>query len=130
MRSFNKALDSVGVLNANRFSEPIPLKSIFGFSMSATITGTPTGTIKLQASNDADTNETQYNTSLLKPPAVLPGSTSWVDIEDSDFAVSAAGTTFWNVSDVNYAWVRVAYVDGSSGASTATAVIRINAKGV
>lgn len=95
--------------------------------MAAIISGTPNGTLKLQASNDPETNDTQYNSTNL-PPA--QGPVNWVDILDSTFTVSAAGEVMWNVDAVGYNYVRVVFTDASGGSSTATMNIIFNGKGV
>ncbi len=124
MRVFNKQVSTAVHLNANSNSPAVALKSIYMYSMAAIITGTPTGTIKLQASNDPETNDTQ-------PSGVpFPAPVNWVDITGSSFSVVAAGETFWNVSQVAYNYVRVVYTDGSSAASTAVMTIIFNGKGV
>lgn len=127
MRTFTKQISTAVVLNANRNSPYVPLKSIYTYCMSAIITGTPTGTIKLQASNDPETNDTQVNTTGL-PPAV--GPTNWADIDGSTFIVTAAQEVMWNVNAVGYNYVRVVYADTSGGTSTATMTIIANCKGV
>ena len=107
------------VLNANLNSEQMPLYNIYGYSIQAVYTGTPTGTFKLQASSDP-----VYPAS----PSVV---TNWTDIADSSVAVTAAGDTTWNVYNVMYNFVRLVYVDGSAGASTAVLTIStFNAKGI
>lgn len=126
MRVFNQQIATNVALNANVSTTYVPLKSIFMYSIAAIVTGTPTGTIKLQASNDPETNDTQYNAGNI-PPTVIP--THWVDITDSSFALSSAGETMWNVRDVAYNYVRVVYTDGSSGSSTATMTVIFNGKG-
>jgi hypothetical protein len=128
MRTFNKTVASSLALNANLQSDYIPLKNIFMYSIAAVVTGTPTGTIRIQASNDPETNDTQINTTSLTAPAV--GPTNWVDIANSSFPLSAAGETMWNVRDVAYNYVRVVYVDSSGGASDAVATIIFNGKGM
>jgi hypothetical protein len=101
--------------------------------MSAIITGTPTGTIQIQASNDPETNDTQVNTNYgpgqtpTNPPAV--GPTNWVTIANSPFPVSSAGEEMWNVNYAGYNYVRVQYLDASGGTSTATMTIIFNGKG-
>lgn len=124
MRVFNEKIATNVVLSANRFTPAVPLKSIVLYCIAAVITGTPAGTIKLQACNDPETNDT----SPIPNPQANP--TNWVDIANSSFAVSSAGETMWNVRDIGYNYVRVAYVDGSSGASTAVVNITFNGKGV
>jgi hypothetical protein len=121
MNVFNAPMfTSPSTLNTSFNSNPVRLKDIFLYSICATVTGTPTGTIKLQASNDPDTNPSMPN---WQPP------TNFVDIDDSSFMLTTAGKTFWNVTNVAYTWVRIAYVDASSGASTATMTAVINGKG-
>ncbi len=125
MRTVNHTMVPLvsAILSANRNGPAIPLKNIFMYSIAAIIAGTPTGTVKLQASNDPETNDTN--------PAAnpQPAPTHWIDIASSSVAVSSAGETFYNVTDVAYNWVRVVYVDGSSGVSTATMSIIFNGKG-
>lgn len=128
MRVFNKQISTNVALNANSNSPYVPLKNIYMYSIMFIITGTPTGTVKLQASSDPETNDTQVNTTTNTQPSVLP--THWVDIDDSQFTVTTAGTSMWNVREVGYNFVRVVYTDASGGASTATATIIANCKGV
>jgi hypothetical protein len=128
MRTFNKQIASGVVLNQNRNGDYIQLKNIYMYSLNAIVTGVPTGTIKLQASNDPETNDTQYNVTAQQPPAV--GPSNWVDIADSSFNLTSAGSTMWNVSEVAYNYVRVVYIDTSGGTSTAEMKIIFNGKGV
>lgn len=124
MRTFNKQIATAVAMNANYTSSAVPLKNIYMYNISANVTGTPTGTIKLQASNDPETNDTMP----LGVPQPLP--TNWADIANSTFTLTASGDTMWNVSQVAYNYVRVVYTDTSGGTSTATMNIVINAKGV
>lgn len=127
MRTVNKQLSTSQPLNVSSNSQYQPLKSIYTYSIAAIITGTPTGSIKLQASNDPETNDTQVNSTGLAP-SVAPSH--WADITDSTFAVAASGEVMWNVNAVGYNYVRVSYTDTSGGSSTATATIIFNGKGV
>lgn len=127
MRVFNIQNQTSVLLNTSINGPYVPLKSIFMYCIASTITGTPTGTLKLQASNDPETNDTQYNVTNGRPPSVAP--THWVDITDSTFTVTTAGTTMWNVREIGYNYVRVVYTDTSSGASTATMTTVFNGKG-
>lgn len=122
MRVFNDPLFTNIVLSANRTSSPIPLKSIFGFSVQANYTATPTGTFKLQVS----TYPVQEGTTDIPQPP----SNDWVDLANSSFPISSSGSYIWNVSDVQFTWVRLVYTDGSSGASTSVVNARINSKGM
>lgn len=126
MRVFNKQIATNVLLNANYNSNAVPLKSIFMYSIAAlTSNGTLVGTIKLQASNDPETNDSMP----LGTPA--PPPTHWVDITGSSFTLfPATNETMWNVRDVAYNYVRVVFTDNSGGTNTATMSIIVNAKGV
>jgi len=134
MRTFNKTVATNVPLNANYNSPYVQLKNIYTYTMAAIITGTPTGTVQIQASNDPETNDTQVNTDYgaganpTNPPSTAP--VNWVTIASSSFPVSSSGETMWNVNFVGYNYVRVQYIDASGGASTATMNIIFNGKGV
>ncbi len=121
MKTFNKQITTSHILNANYISPFVPLKNMFMYAITATITGTPTGTIKLQASSDPETD------TIIQPFNYVP--TNFVDITDSTFTVTTAGKTMWNVTDVAYNYVQVVYTDTSGGLSTATVTIVFNGKG-
>jgi hypothetical protein len=124
MRVFNNQIATNVPLNANYNSPAILLKSIYMYNMAAIITGTPTGTIKLQASNDPETNDTMPLGIPFPPPV------HWVDITGSTFILTDSGETMWNVQGIAYNYARVFYTDGSGGMSTATMTIIANGKGV
>ena len=111
------------VLNTNINSDPMPLYHVYGYSIQAVYTGTPTGTFKLQASSDP-----------VFPGNKAPNSNfvvNWTDVANSSVTVTAAGNYMWNVTDVMYNFVRLVYTDGSSGASTAVLTVStFNAKGI
>lgn len=90
MRTYNKRIADSILLNTDYNSPFSELKNIYMYAIAAIITGTPTGTLKLQASADPETNTTI--------PLISPSN--WVDIADSDFTVTTAGNTMWNVRDV------------------------------
>jgi len=123
MRTFNKQITTNASIAAGYTSPYVPLKGIYMYSIMAIITGAPTGSIKLQASNDPETNDTQINSTGL-PPAV--GPTNWADVTDSTFAISSAGNTMWNVRETGYNYVRVVY----TGTGAAFITIIANGKGV
>lgn len=127
MRTINKVLATNVPLNANYNSPYQPLRNIFMYTMQAVITGTPTGTISLQASNDPETNDTQINIPSQLSPSV--GPQNWVTITNSSFAVATPGIEMWNVDYTGYNYVRVQYTDASGGTSTATVTITFNGKG-
>lgn len=128
MRVYNaKIATTAGVTTAIPTNATISLAAnqlydVFGFCIQAVITGTPTGSFKLQASADP------CSQGSLSTPLTGQAPTNWTDISNSSQSVSAAGTVIFNVSDVHYNWVRVVYTDTSGGASTATFTARINVK--
>lgn len=123
MRSYNKQIQTNQALNVSSNSPASPLKYIFMYTIAANITGVPAGTIRLQASNDPETNDT--------PPGGVPfpQPTNWADITGSTFVVAGPQTVMWNVRYIGYNYVRVVYTDTSGGTSTATMSVIINAKG-
>ncbi len=71
------------------------LEQIYAYSVEATIAsgGAITGTLSLQASND---------------------KVNWVEIQNSAFVISSAGSTLWNITSSNYKWLKVVWVDSGS----------------
>lgn len=112
MNRYNKQMISTATtMNTTINSTPMQTVDLYGYSIQAVFTGTPTGSFKLQCSDDAVT--TQWPTAQTQP-------TNWTDVADSSFSVAAAGNIVWNVSNVMYTWVRVVYTDTSGGTSTAS----------
>jgi hypothetical protein len=97
------------------------LPDIIGYAVQAVYTGTPNGTIKLQAS--VDPFKYVVNGGLQAP-------THWADIPSSSITLNAAGVYIWNITDVYYTFVRVVYTDASGGTSTAVLNVNICTKGV
>lgn len=126
MKVFNKPIATNVPLSGDYNSPYIPLKQIYTYTISAIISGTPTGTIQLQASNDPETNDTQTNVISGIAPAI--GPSNWVTVTNSPFMVATSGIEMWNVFYAGYNYVRVQYLDGSSGASTATMNIMFSGK--
>lgn len=120
MRVFNKQIATNANITTGYTSSAVPLKSIYMYCMAAIISGSPTGTIKLQASNDPETNDTMP----LGVPQPVP--TNWVDIANSTFTITTSGESMWNVRDPAYNYVRVVY----TGSGAATVNIIVNAKGM
>ena len=121
MRSNNAVLVTNAVMNTTITSPAVQLDQIIGYAIQAVYTGTPTGTFKLQASNDPV--KLAYDVNPQTP-------TNWTDIANSSYSVSSAGIYTWNVTDVFYTFVRLVYTDGSSGTSTAVLNANINFKGI
>lgn len=118
MRPFNKPnlIPVNTVMSGAIDSTPLQLWNVFLYSIQVFFTGTPTGSFKLQASNDPAAQA--LATGNITSPITAP--THWSDVEDSTFTVVAAGDVMWTVENPGYNWVRVVYTDNSSGTSTAT----------
>lgn len=97
------------VTNANIASAPLWADNILRASFQFVFTGTPTGTLQLQWSNDMSTG--------LPANQFVPAN--WTNL-GSSVAVAAAGIFAIPYQEFCYEYLRVLYTDGSSGASTAT----------
>lgn len=121
MRTANYTLFVNTPMSGNAESEAIILPNIFGYSIQAVFTGSSiNGSIKIQVSDDP---APQFNPSNEVP-------TNWTDIPCSMVTLVEAGDITWNVMDVMYAWYRLVYVDGSSGASNGILSARAQEKGM
>lgn len=81
--------------SVNQTSVSQSINQIFSYSAQAVFTGSPAGTVSLQASID---------------------NTNFVDIGASDQVISDAGTIIWNVSGANYQYFRIVWVkSGGTG---------------
>ncbi len=80
-------------------------KAVMGFAMSAKVSAgsSPIGSLKMQASIEAN-----------------PTSTDWADIADTATAVTADGITIWNFDVSHFLWVRVVYTRTSGSATLNT----------
>lgn len=111
MRILNKLLVDATSLSASFNSEAQELDHIYGFSVHAVFTGTPSGTFRLQCSND----------DVQLPSQVV----NWTNITDSDQIVSAAGDIMYNYREANYKWVRLVYIRvGGTGSVSARVYIK------
>ncbi len=120
LNTYNKQIMTAVVLSTNRTSSIAQLKDMVGFAIQAVVTGTPTGTFKLQGSCDP--------VELGPPPLVPP--TNWTDVANTSTAVTAAGSILWNLTDQMYNWVQIVYTDTSGGTSAAVVTATFNGKGV
>ena len=102
---------------------PIYLGHISNYAIQMTFTGAPTGTFKLQCSNDpGDPNVNPLD------PKRWELVTHWTDIAGSSQAIAAAGDHTWQVQNAGYLWVRVVYTFASGTGSLVTSVA--NVKGI
>lgn len=119
MKNYSASISSQS-MNASFDSNAFHLETLEGYSICAAWTETSAtlaGTLKLQASNDAFTDNTNNQEK---------SGATWVDITGSSVAVSGSGSQFWNVSDVYYKAFRIVWTR-TSGQGTFTAYI--HAKG-
>jgi len=106
-------------MTAGITSNAIYLGHIINFAVQAVYTGSPDGTISLEASNDKGADDTRTPN---------PTITNWTSITSQ--AVSAAGSIMFNVQDCGYRWVRLRWVDSASGSPSTMTNARINVKGI
>lgn len=109
-------------LGASLNMRPIWLGHIANYSIQIFFSGTPSGTFKLQISNDvgqpqASGDAQKYN-----------GVSNWTDVADSSISVSAAGDVAWEVQNSGSEWVRVVYTRSASTGTITSA--RAKLKGV
>ena len=126
MRVANDEILSISLVNTadvDHQSDPVWLGHIPLYSIQAIWTGTATGNLKLQASNDLGPTQSGF-------PIDSNSVTNWVDLDDSTIALGGAnGSHLWIVDAASYRWVRL-YVDNNdSGSGTSTIVARVNVKG-
>jgi hypothetical protein len=108
-------------MNASFNGAAYHMEHLDGYSICASWTETSAtlaGTLKLQASNNAFTDNVNNNEDA---------NSVWVDVTGSAVAVSGSGSQFWNVSDVYYKAFRIVWTR-ASGQGSFTAYI--HAKGV
>lgn len=102
-------------LSASVNGGAIAIDWLNGYSLVVSWTGTPTGTLKLQGSNDAWDEDSQPT-----QPEFERSAATWVDIAGSSTVTGgAAGSFSWNAADQNYQAVRLVYVrTGGTGSLT------------
>lgn len=110
------------VLDQNRQTQALWLGHAMMYSIQIEVSGTPTGSLKLQISNDLG----QANAASADQQD--EGVVTWTDLPSSTQAVSAAGTFFWTVADAAHPWVRLVYTHSSGSGSIIKA--RLYSKGV
>ena len=119
------ALLNGSVMNTTLYSAPLQVANAVFYDIQVVFTGTPTGTFKLQCSNDPAPPQSFNNTVTNVRPV------NWTDISTSPQTVSSAGSGNWNVYNIGYNWVRLVYTDASGGTSTAVLTSAVsNVKGV
>lgn len=108
----NSAIVTNGNMTTTINSIPTNIDAVISYSVQAVMTGSPTGTIILQASLDVITDSTST-------------ITNWTPITDSEVNINSAGTYMVNYEFPSYSWVRLVYTP-SGGSGTLNA--RLNTK--
>jgi hypothetical protein len=98
---------------ANALASTLVTISTFGSGTQTMTRQALNGTLTLQASNDFNPD--------VRP--VVAGT--WTDVTGSAVTMAGAGTYGWNVSDVYYAWVRLAYAwNAGDGVVSSTVCVK------
>lgn len=103
-------------MSASFNSDPIRLENLTNAAIQAVWSGggSPTGTLKLQCSNDMGTDQAGT------------GVSNWTDVASSSQSITASGDHTWNVQNLGYRWARIVWTR-SSGGDTFSA--RLHGKG-
>lgn len=112
---------NTGDMSASFNSDPFAVIRMDQCALTATVSSasTLTGTLTVECCNDEGNNATG-------DASGVSGLTNWVTIANTSQAITGNGSTTWNLSNMGYRWVRVAWTrSGGSG----TLAIRANAKG-
>ena len=97
--NFPIALIPSSSMTASITSEPFSVLTSAFCAVQAVYTGSPVGSLKLQASNSG------------------LNSATWVDIPGATDAVTAAGSTIFNLAPIGYGYLRLVYTF-TSGSGT------------
>lgn len=111
MRAVNSQILSNADASADQASAAVPSSQIFYISAQAVVTGTSTGTLKLQFSNDACEGSQS------------PVPTNWNNITGATVTISGAGTYAILKTELSYRFVRAVFTHTNAAAGTITAVI-------
>lgn len=103
MKTVNDQVVTSQSLSANFASDAILVDQIYGFSMHLIYTGTPSGILSIECSND--------------PVQRASDIANWTPISGATVTISAAGDTLFNVDKVYFRWIRIKYTFSSSTGS-------------
>lgn len=119
MRFLNQVAISGGSVATSINSTAFDGSYLVKASALATFTGTPAGTIELQASND-DAPYTGNDAALFTP-------TNWVIIPNTSQAISGSGSVLIPAVDICYQYIRVSFI--ATGGSAGTVNVRLKTLG-
>lgn len=109
-------------MNADLNSDGVWVGQALNVSISVVWTGTPTGTMKIQCSNEAGDPNNPVESA--RDNAIV----NWIDVPSASTSISgAAGSAIYQVPNCSFNWIRLFY-DNSSSTGTITSA-RICIKG-
>lgn len=87
----------------------VDINNHFNISAQAVVTGTSTGTLKMQVSND-----------MVKPVV------NWSDLPSATVSIAGAGSYLIPKQDISYRWFQLVYTHTNAAAGTINAIIKTN----
>jgi hypothetical protein len=118
IKNFELEVDGTD-MQADIVSDAVYVSRSFAFSAQLVFTGSPNGTLKVQASLDDGAGENDLSN---------PTITNWTDVDSQ--SITSAGSHIFNLSDFGHRWIRIAWTDSSSGSPSTLTVYRANVKGI
>lgn len=120
MKPYNLSIiPAATILNATITSLNCQLYDAMNYSIQIAFTGTPTGSFKLQGSDDPVAAGFGSNSPQSAFQSGINAPVHWTDLPNTSQSVTAAGSVIWQVEWPGYSFVRAVYTDTSGGSSTA-----------
>lgn len=91
----------------------IPCQNMYRFSATCVMTGSSTGAVKIQVSND-----------VVNPTEPMGTPANWVDLPSASSTISGAGTTLIASTEICYQYIRAVYTHNNGSAGTITVNIK------
>lgn len=107
MRPSNVVIFSAKDASVNQAYVPISAQFFTQCSVQGVVTGSSTGTIKVQVSNDPSVDSSKV--------------VNWSDLPSATATLSAAGTFLVPKTDLCFNWIQVIYTKNNGSAGTITA---------
>ncbi len=117
MQQFQQKVLDAASTATTQASAAIDASNMLQVSVQAILTGAPTGTVKLQASNDSPIGMKGLSSATWAP-------TNWTDIPNAVVTTNSAASFLIAKTDICYQFIRVVYT--GSGTGTVTAQIKAN----
>lgn len=113
MRQLLDKVLSAADASADANGPAILAENLFNVSLQAVVTGTSTGTLKLQYSND-----------IVNPVIPTGTPTNWSDVPSATVSITGAGVFGIAKTDICYQFIRAIFVHTNGAAGTLTAIIK------